>query len=277
MPPLHNQKDEVCMKNRKLLLAAALLVGATAAQADVTVTSTTSGKAAWFNVGGEGVHYIEGRRMRSDQLVGGKNVALIIDIDNMRFVDINDKKKTATITPLAAIADELQKVGVKAINSTLTRTAQTKQIAGHSCTVHDIHVEMPFSPTGNPGDGLDATMVMSGTVCLSTSAPGLADYQAFYKAAADSGFIFGNPSAAKSPTGAAQAKGYADLTRKMAAAGMALESHVTITAKGDNPMAGLMAKAAASDIITTVTKIEAGDVAADKFEIPAGYKQKTEK
>ena len=44
----------------------------------------------------------------------------------------------------------------------------------------------------------------------------------FYKAAADSGFIFGNPAAAKSPTGAAQAKAYAALTRKMAEAGMAL-------------------------------------------------------
>ena len=57
-------------------------------------------------------------------------------------------------------------------------------------------------------------MVFSGTVCLSTSAPGLADYQAFYKAAADSGFIFGDPRAAKSPTGAAQAKAYAALTRR---------------------------------------------------------------
>lgn len=265
------------MKNPTLFLAIALLTGATSAHADVTVTSTTTGKAAWFNVGGTGTHYIKGKRMRSDQDVGGRNVALVIDIDNMRFVDINDKKKTATITPLASIADELQKVGVQAINSTLTKTAQTKQVAGHSCTVHDINVEMPFSPTGNPGDGMDATMVMSGTVCLSTSAPGLADYQAFYKAAADSGFIFGNPAAAKSPTGAAQAKGYAELTRKMAAAGMALESHVTISAKGDNPMAGLMAKAAASDITTTVTTIETGNVAADKFDIPAGYKQKTEK
>jgi hypothetical protein len=143
--------------------------------------------------------------------------------------------------------------------------------------VHDVQVEMPFSPTGNPGDGMDATMLMAGTVCLSTSAPGLADYQAFYKAAADSGFIFGNPAAAKSPTGAAQAKGYAELTRKMAAAGMALESHVTITAKGDTPMAAMMAKVAASDITTTVTKIETADVPSDRFEIPAGYKEKTEK
>lgn len=261
----------------RILFATALLAGAGAAQADVTVTSTTTGKAAWFNVGGEGAHYIKGKRQRSDQMVGGRNTALIIDIDNIRFVDLNEKKKTATITPLASIADNLAKIGVEGMKATLNKTSQTKQIAGYDCTVHDISVEMPFSPTGNPGDGMDATMVMSGTVCLSTSAPGLADYQAFYRASADSGFIFGNPSAAKSPTGAAQAKAYAELTRKMAAAGMALESHVTISARGDNPMAAMMAKAAASDITTTVTKIETGEVPADKFEIPAGYKEKIQK
>jgi hypothetical protein len=63
----------------------------------------------------------------------------------------------------------------------------------------------------------------------------------------------------------------------MAEAGMALETHVTITAAGDNPMAAMMAKLAASDITTTVTKVETGDVPADKFEIPAGYKVKTQK
>jgi hypothetical protein len=36
-------------------------------------------------------------------------------------------------------------------------------------------------------------------------------------------------------------------------------------------MAGMMAKLAASDIATTVTKVEAGEVPADKFDIPAGY------
>jgi hypothetical protein len=52
---------------------------------------------------------------------------------------------------------------------------------------------------------------------------------------------------------------------------------VTISATGDNPMAGMMAKLAASDISTTVTKVEVGDVPADRFDIPAGYKVKTQK
>jgi hypothetical protein len=261
--------------NRKILLAAALAAGSPAF-ADVTVTTQTSGKASFINVGGEGVTLFKGKRQRTDSTVGSKTVSLIIDIDNMRFVDINDSKKTAMVTPLASIADELEKVGVGAMQATLNKTSQTKQVAGYPCTVHDVKVEMPFSPTGQSGQGMDLTMVLSGTVCLSTAAPGLDDYQAFYKAAADSGFIFGNPAAAKSPTGAAQAKAYAALTQQMAAAGMALESHVTISASGANPMAQMMAKLAASDITTTVTKIETGDLAADRFDIPAGFKVKTQ-
>ena len=241
------------MMNRKMLMAAALAACASAAHADVTVTTTTAGKASFINVGGEGLNYFKGKRQRTDSMVGGRTVALIIDIDNTRFVDLDEKKKVATITPLASIADELQKVGVGVMDTSLTPTSQKKTIAGHSCTVHDIKVNMPFSATGNPGDGMDLIMVLAGTVCLSTTAPGLADYQAFYRAAADSGFIFGNPIATKSPTGAAQAKAYAELTKKMAAAGMALESHVTITATGNNPMAGVFAKLAASVITTTVT------------------------
>src|SRR6185436_4015839 len=118
------------------------------------------------------------------------------------------------VTPLDSIREQLDKVGVGTIQATLTKTAQTKKIAGYDCTVHDLNVSLPFSVTGHPGDGMDMNMVLSGTVCLSTDAPGLADYQKFYGASADSGFIFGDPRATKSPTGAAQARAYAELTRK---------------------------------------------------------------
>lgn len=265
------------MTTRKILLCATLAATAATAHADVTVTTLTAGKAAFMDVGGEGVSQIKGTRQRTDQVFSGKTQTLIIDIDGRRFVSLDAKKKSAVVTPLESIADELQKVGVGAMQATLKKTAQTKQVAGFPCTIHDLNLSVPFSPTGEAGQGMDLTMVLTGTVCLSTAAPGLADYQAFYKAAADSGFIFGDPRGAKSPTGAAQAKAYAALTRKMAEAGMALESHVSITASGDNPMAALFAKAAKSDITTTITKIETGSLPAESFEIPAGYKVKTQK
>ena len=265
------------MSTNKFLLSVFLAAAATGAQADVTVNTTTSGKASFLNVGGDGVTQIKGTRQRTDQAMGGKAQSLIIDIDGRRFVDIDAKKKVATVTPLASIADELQKVGIGTMAATLAKTAQTKQVAGYPCTVHDIRVSLPFSPTGQTGQGMDLTMVLSGTVCLSTTVPGLADYQQFYKAAADSGFIFGDPRTAKSPVGAAQAKAYAELTRKMAEAGMALETHINVDASGDSPMAGMFSKLAKSEITSTVTKVTAGDLPADAFEIPADYKVKTQK
>lgn len=265
------------MKGSKIAMGMALLGIAGMACADVTITTQTSGKASIINVGGEGVTRIKGKRQRNDQTVGNRTQALIIDIDNRRFVDLDEKKKSARVTPLDSIADELQKVGVGTLDATLNRTAQTKTVAGHPCTVHDVRLSLPFSPTGNSGDGMDLTMVLSGTVCLSTTAPGVADYQAFYRAAADSGFIFGDPRAAKAPTGAAQAKAYAALTRKMAEAGMALESEIHITAEGAGPMATMFAKVAKSDITTTVTKIESGELPADAFDIPPDFKVKTDK
>jgi hypothetical protein len=271
------------MTSNRILICAALTALAFRTHADVTVTANTSGKAAFINVDGEGVSQIKGTRMRTDQAFKGRLQTLIIDIDGRRFVDLDAKKKSALVTPLDTIADELQKVGVGTLQATIKKTAQTKQIAGFPCTVHDVNLSLPFSPTGEAGSGLDLTMALSGTVCLSTSAPGLADYQKFYKAAADSGFIFGDPRAAKSPGGggaghapapvsepsAAQAKAYAALTKQMAEAGMALESRINISASGDNPMAAMFAKAVKSDIVTTVTKIETPALPADAFEIPA--------
>jgi hypothetical protein len=264
------------MKIRKLLPLTILAAG-TAAHADVTVVSTTAGKASFLDVGGTSTSLIKGNRMRTNSMIGSRTQALIIDIDGRRFVNVDDGKKSATVTPLDTISEQLNKVGVGAIQATLTKTSQTKQIAGYDCTVHNISVSMPFSATGHPGDGMDLNMQMSGEVCLSTNVPGLADYQNFYRASADSGFIFGDPRVAKSPTGAAQAKAYADLTRKMAEAGLPLESHVTITAAGNNPMAGMMAKLAASDITSTVTQITVGDLPAEQFDVPAGYKVKMQK
>jgi hypothetical protein len=264
------------MKLRKLLPLALAAAGA-AAHADVTVVSTTAGKASIIDVGGTSTSLIKGNRMRVDSAMGSRTDGLIIDIDGRRFVQIDDRKKSATVTPLDSIRVQLDKVGVGTIQATLRKTAQTKQVAGYDCTVHDVNIAMPFSFTGNPGDGMDMNMVLSGQVCLSTTAPGLADYQKFYRASADSGFIFGDPRAAKSPTGAAQAKAYAELTRKMAEAGMALESHVMITASGSSPMAGMMAKLAASDITTTVTQVSVGELPDAQFDVPAGYKVKTQK
>ena len=161
------------MPSNKILLIAAL-AAASSAHADVTVTTQTSGKAAFIDLGGEGVNQIKGTRMRTDSTFKGKTQSMIIDIDGRRFVSLDAKKKSATVTPLDTIADELQKVGVGTIDATLKKTAQTKQVAGFPCTVHDIHVSLPFSPT-DP----DATItkMKDGTTHLAYKAEHVVDLQ----------------------------------------------------------------------------------------------------
>ena len=148
--------------NRKILLAALLAAGAPAF-ADVTVTTQTSGKASFINVGGEGVNLFKGKRQRTDSTVGSKTVSLIIDIDNMRFVDLNDAKKTATVTPLASIADELEKVGVGAMQATLDQDFADQ--AGRGLSLHRARREgrrCPSAPRVSPARAWMPTMVLVG-------------------------------------------------------------------------------------------------------------------
>lgn len=264
------------MRTQHLVLSAVLATSAATAVADVTIVSQTAGKASFINIGTEGTTQIKGLRQRNESVVRGKMLASIIDVEGRRFINIDDKKRSAVITPLDSVAEALQGAGVGTMQATLTKTSETKSVASYPCTIYKLDVTMPFSPAG-PGKGMDMTLMMSGTACLSTAVPGLADYRAFYKAAAESGFVFGDPRAAKSPTGAAQAKAYAELTRRMAEAGVALESHITITATGDGPLASLMAKVATSDIQSTVTSVTVGEVPADRFDVPAGYKVKEDR
>ena len=53
------------MKRSNLLLVA-LAAGSMTAHADVTVTTLTSGKASFINVGGEGMNQFKGKRQRTD-------------------------------------------------------------------------------------------------------------------------------------------------------------------------------------------------------------------
>src|SRR6185295_6377798 len=150
------------------LLPLALAAAGTSAFADVTVVTTTAGKASFINVGGTSTNLIKGNRMRTDSVMGSRGDSLLIDIDGRRFVSIDDGKKAATVTPLDSIREQLDKAGVGTISAPLTQTSQKKQVAGYNCTVHDLNVSLPFSVTGHPGDGMDMNMVLSGTVCLST-------------------------------------------------------------------------------------------------------------
>ena len=199
------------------LVAAAFALSALLAApalADVTVTQKTTGKGPIGTAAsGESVQYLKGSKMRVDQTRGEDETSMIIDADAQRMVSLNHKKKEAEIYDMARITADMQKIQASDIKASVTPTSQTRQIAGQTCTVHNIEIEIPMTMGNNA-----MSMLMSGPACLVKDAPGAKDYEAFYKTAVEKGLFFSDPRQAKAQPG--QAKGMARLYQEMASRGM---------------------------------------------------------
>jgi hypothetical protein len=95
---------------------------------------------------------------------------------------------------------------------------------------------------------------------------------AFQKSAADKGF-FSDPRAAAAQPGQARAMG--EMYRQLAATGgIPYEMEMNVKMSGEGPMAAAFEKMGNITIVTTVTSVETGALAADMFAAPAGYTMK---
>jgi hypothetical protein len=241
-------------------------LAAAPAFADVTLKQKTTGKGAVGSVAdGESTIYMKGLKFRNDQTNGNRRTTMLLDAGGSQMIVINHEKKEAEVYDTAKTGEQMAElVTVAEVKSSFTPTGQTRQVAGHTCTVYDVSVTMPVTIAKMP-----MTMSMSGPFCLAKGAPGQADYSAFYKAASERGLFFGDPRAAQaSPLPRAMTEMY----RKMSELGVALAMDVTIKTRGEGPMAALMAKMGGATMITETTAVSADPVADSIFEIPAGYK-----
>jgi hypothetical protein len=241
-------------------------LAATPATADVTLKQKTSGKGPIGAVAdGETTTYIKGLRFRSDQVAGNRQSSMLMDAGGTQMVVINHEKKEADVFDITKMAEGMSEVvSVSDIKSSFTPTGQTRQIAGSTCAVYDVSITMPVKIANMP-----MTMSMTGPYCLVKNGPGQADYAAFYKAAAEKGFIFGDPRAAKaSPTPRAMTEMY----RKMSELGVPFAMDTTIKTQGEGPMAALMSKMGNAGMTSEVISVSTSPIADAMFEIPAGYK-----
>ena len=264
------------MRVRTAVVTLGLLACAATASADVKMVAQMSGKMMGMNPSGETVTYIKGNKMRTDQTMGGNQLSTIMDVDAGELISINHKKKEAEIWSVTDLAQTMRDTGIAAsgVDVKVTPTGESKEIAGYKAAGHDMSVSVA-SEMGGPGSGMKMTVNISGPAFLSTTAPGAKDYAAFYTAAAEKGFFFGDPRAAKAQPG--NAKGMMALYRTMAEKGIPLESRQIIKLSGDGPMAGLFAKMGNGEISSTVTSVSADPLADDLFTVPAGYKVKRQK
>jgi hypothetical protein len=249
------------------MLAAVLAFAISApAYADVTIKSTVTGKGLGMSGTTTSVTYIKGLKMRAEATVGSKNVTSIYDVDAQKLYILNEKKKEADVWDMGAFSQELSKsVSVEGMRASLTPNGQTKSIGGQNADGYNIDIVVPANVAGNA-----VTIAMTGTSWIAKGAPGSADYAAFYKGAADKGWIFTDPRAAQGAPG--QAKAMAEMYRQFAQiGGMPYESQMDIKAQGEGMVAAMMARMGGMSTTTTTDSVETGPLADDLFVPPADY------
>jgi hypothetical protein len=259
---------------RTTCAAAVAALMAVPAWADVTVTAELTGKGIGKAAEAQSITYIKGLRQRTDAVLRGTPTSTIIDLDAQKFISLNHKKKEAVVYDMAKFRQDLDKM-VKGAEATysLKPSGETREIAGRSCDGYLMNVTMPMALA----EGMEMTLTMSGPVFIAKGAPGSDDYNAFYLAAAEKGFIANDPRAAKGA--AAQTKGMTALYKAIAeTGGLPYAMEWTIKIEGGGPMAGMMNKMmGGSGFTQTITAVATDEIPADKFDIPAGFKVKTEK
>ena len=255
---------------RVVLTTVLTLAAAMPAFADVTLKQTTAGKGMGMSGTTSGTTYIKGNRMRTDVVMGDKTQTTIFDIDAQKMYSFDSKKKEADVFDMAAVAADISKsVDVSNAKASLKANGQTKQIGGKTATGYDIEETMSAAMGGSKD--MSMTVTLAGPIWVVKGAPGSADYGRFYKTAAEKGFIFSDPRAAKAQPG--QARAVAEMYNQMAATGgIPYEMDVQIKLAGSGPMAGLLSRMGNITMTNTVDSVETTALADDLFAPPAGYK-----
>jgi len=255
--------------------SAILVMGVTLALAvpmfgDVTIKQTTSGKGMGAAVAGTSTTYIKGMKMRSDAEARGTVHTTIFDVENQKMYILDSGKKSADVWDMQAFSEEMAKsVETSDMKASVKPNGKKKEVAGKTAAGYDLEVSVKARMGGEKG--MEMTVTLQGPMWIVKGAPGTRDYIAFYKAAAEKGWIFSDPRAAKGSPG--QAKAMAEMYRQLASTGgVPYETEMSISMGGEGPMAAVMSRMGGMSITSTVESVDETALDDALFAPPAGYK-----
>jgi hypothetical protein len=252
--------------------AVAALLVASPAWADLKLTQTMSGKGMGLSGNTAGVTYIKGMKMRTDAISGDTTRTMIFDIGAQKMYSFDNKRKEADVWDMAEVGKQVgASVDSSQMTTSLKPTGQNKQLAGgQTAAGYEMNASMPVM-MGDPKSGMKMTVSLTGPVWIVKGAPGTADYLGFYRAAAEKGFIIGDPRAAKGNPG--QMKAMVEMYRQLAeAGGLPYEMEMNFRLGGDGPMAGMLARMGGMTASTVIQSADTAPLPDDLFGPPAGYK-----
>lgn len=238
------------------ILASALAVPASA---DVTIKSKMTMQGMGQTMASDSTIMIKDGSMRTDMTLNGVEQISIIDVPGRRYIMLDPRTKTATVTSADAMQEQMDRMGAGDMTVDIAPTGETKSIAGMSCDGYTIKVSMPMNMGGQ-----SMTMTMSGPSWSAKDAPGAKDFFAFMKAASDAGMFLVNPT----QRGQANA---GELMRKMSEAGLPCASDLEMAMAGSGEMAAMMGQMGKSTMTNETVSVSTDTLDASLFAIPDGY------
>jgi len=234
------------------------VLAAAPASADVTMKMTMSTSGGVVAMEMSTVTYIKGMKMRSDVKGMNQDMSMFVDVEAKQQVMINNVTKEVQDLGAAMAA---MPVSLGEMTVSVKPSGETKTILGRTCAGFTLQVTVPMTMMDEV-----LTMNMSGVAWIAKDGPGVAEYQAFTKAAAAAGLM--TNAASIGP----QAKGLAQMQATFAENGVPLEQDMQITITGSGQVAQMMAQTGAGNMRTTrtVTAISVEAIPAEMVVGPGG-------
>ena len=251
------------MKRRCLVLVATALL-ASPAGAQVTITSAVTVKAASMTANGSSVLSIKGTKGRMDGKVETQELSVLTDTASRQQWKIDRIGRTVEPFTLQGAGTNLPVVfGDSKVS--LKPTGETKTVLGLACAGFAIELTVPVTVAGQ-----SLTMKIAGRAWIAKDGPGIAEYRAFHKAAAEAGLAVVT---GVMPGFGSQA--LAELQRSLVDAGLTLEQDVQTTIEGGADQIGQMLNQLGSISLTVnVTAISTDPIPDSTLALPEGYTKK---
>jgi hypothetical protein len=236
-----------------------LVFPALPASADLGMTTTMSMNAGGMAVNATAETRLKATKMRADIKLMQQDTSVLFDAVTKEVWMVNHATREIRAADPSAMADNLPVTFGEAAVS-MKPTGQSKEILGRTCQGYAVEMTVPMS------FGQESiTMRMAGTIWIADKGPGVEEYKALSRAAAESGFS--TSFMAQGPT----AKAMVEMQKTMADAGIPLAQEFRMTMEGTGQAAAALAQFGNMTMTMAVTALSTDPIADDVFALPAGY------
>jgi hypothetical protein len=250
------------MRSAVVAIFVLLVSAASPEAADLGMNMTMSMNAGGMAVNATMETRVRAQKMRSDIKMMQQDMSIFFDAAAGQVFTVNHATKEIMSADASALAGNFPVAFGEAVVS-MKPNGQTKELLGRTCQGYEVEMTVPMSVGQET-----ITMRMSGTLWITDKGPGVEEYRAVNKAAADSGFS--TSFMAQGPT----MKGMVEMQKAMANAGIPLAQEFQMTLEGTGQAAAVMAQFGNMTMATTVTALSTEPIADEVFALPAGYTKK---